>query len=107
MYSINPLLLLILPLIFQLIFGRKAIAESIKLSFFQTSLISFISQFVLSYLAIKILSHNLRNANGEIHCGMPLMALTFLELLVFIILLIIIMIQYFIKRRYQKRIDNL
>lgn len=103
MYGINPFLLLVLPLIFQIIFGRKFKPETIKLSFFEVSVISFLSQILLSYLAFQILSHNLRsNSNGQIHCGMPLMGLIFLEFIFIIILLLTIVIQYFIKRYYNR-----
>lgn len=103
MYGINPFLLLVLPLIFQIIFGRNFKPETIKLSFFEVSIISFLSQILLSYLAFQILSHNLRsNSSGQIHCGMPLMGLIFLEFIFIIILVLTIVIQYFIKRYYNR-----
>lgn len=99
MYGINPLLLLVLPMIFQIIFGRNFQYETIKLSFFKVSLISFLLQILVSYLAFQIVSHNLRsNSNGEIHCGMPLLGLIFLEFIFIIILVVTIVIQYFMKR---------
>jgi hypothetical protein len=74
MDGIITLLLLILPLIFQIVFGRKSITGTIKLNFFRVSVISFVTQFIFSYLAFQIVSHSLRvNSNGQIHCGMPLL----------------------------------
>lgn len=103
MYGINPFLLLVLPLIFQIIFGRNFRYETIKLSFFKVSVISFLSQILLSYLAFQILSHNLRiNSNGQIRCGMPLLGLILLEFIFILILVITIVIQYFIKRYYNR-----
>lgn len=103
MYGINPFLLLVLPLIFQIIFGRNFKPETIKLSFFKVSIISFLSQTVFSYLAFQIVSHNLRiNSNGQIRCGMPLLGLIFVEFIFIIILVITIFIQYFIKRNYNR-----
>lgn len=103
MYGINPLLLLVLPMIFQIIFGRNFQYETIKLSFFKVSVISFLLQILVSYLAFQIVSHNLgSNANGEIHCGMPLLGLIFLELIFIIILVVTIIIQYFMKRWYHR-----
>lgn len=103
MYGIIPFLLLILPLIFQIIFGRKSIAKTIKLNFFRVSLISFITQFIFSYLAFQIVSHNLRvNSNGQIHCGMPLLGLLTVEFFFIILLLVTILVQFLIKRNYKR-----
>lgn len=97
------LLLLALPIIFQIIFGRKEIAESIKLTFFKICLISFLSQFVFFFIAFKLLSNKLRSeANGQIHCGMPFVGLIGLELLLAVVLLLIIFIQYLIRRYYRR-----
>lgn len=97
------LLLLSLPIIFQIIFGRKAIAESIKLTLFKVCLISFLSQFIIFLIAFKLISSNLRSeANGQIHCGMPFVGLIALEILIAIIIFIIILIQYSIKRNYDR-----
>lgn len=103
MYEINPFLLLVLPLIFQIIFGRKAIAGTVRLRFFTVGLISFISQFVISYAAFSIVAHNMNvRSGGRAHCGMPLLGLISLEIIFFIIMLITIIIQYFIKRSYDR-----
>lgn len=103
MYGINSFLLLVLPLIFQIIFGRNFKYETIKLSFFKVSVISFLSQILLSCLAFQIVSHNLRmNSNGQIRCGMPLLGLIFFELIFILILVITIGIQYFMKRYYNR-----
>lgn len=103
MNQILFLLLLGLPILFQIIFGRKAIAESIKVSFFQVSIISFLSQFIVFFIAYKLLSNKLRSeSNGQIHCGMPFLGLIFFEILITIIIFIIILIQYLIKRHYDR-----
>lgn len=102
MYVINPLLLLILPLIFQIIFGIKSIGDRLQLNFSKVCFISILSQFICSYLTYQIVSHNLKiNSNGQIHCGMPLMALIVLEIFLIIILLVITLIQFLIKRYYK------
>jgi hypothetical protein len=103
MYGIISFLLLLLPLIFQILFGIKSIADRLKLNFSKVCLISFIAQFIFSYLTFQIVSHNLRaNSNGQIHCGMPLMALIVFEIFLIIILLVIILIQFFIWRSYNR-----
>ncbi|AXB55246.1 hypothetical protein HYN86_00935 [Flavobacterium fluviale] len=97
------LLLLALPMIFQIIFGRKAIGESIKLTFFKVCLITFLSQFIFFIIAFKILSNKLQSeSNGQIHCGMPFVGLIGLEILRSIIILVIIFIQFLIKRSYNR-----
>lgn len=97
------LLLLALPIIFQIIFGRKAIGESIKLTYFKVCLISFLSQFIIFFIAFKLLSNKLQSeSNGQIHCGMPFVGLITLEILIAIIIFIIILIQYLIKRNYDR-----
>lgn len=97
------LLLLALPIFFQIILGRKAIAESIKLTFSKVCLITFLSQFVFFIIAFKILSNKLRSeSNGQIHCGMPFVGLIGLEILITLIILVIILVQYLIKRSYNR-----
>ncbi len=101
MNQILFLLFLALPIIFQIVFGRKAIAESIKLSLFKVCLISYFSQFIFFIIAYSLLSSGLRSeSNGQIHCGMPFLALIVLEFLIAIFILVIILIQYSIKRNY-------
>ncbi|HSD08875.1 hypothetical protein, partial [Flavobacterium sp.] len=63
------LLLIILPTIFQLIYGRKAISESINLSFGTVCLISFVAQFILTFLGFFITSISLSNRGFK--CGTP------------------------------------
>ncbi len=97
------LLLLALPIIFQIIFGRKAIVKTIKLTFFKVCLITFLAQFIFFIIAFKVLSYRLREeSNGQIHCGMPFVGLIGLEILISIIILLIILVQYLIKRSYNR-----
>lgn len=103
MNQILFLLLLALPIIFQITFGRKVIDESIKLTLFKVCLISFLSQFIIFFIAFKLISNNLRSeSNGQIHCGMPFVGLIALEILIAIIIFVIILIQYSIKRNYDR-----
>ena len=103
MYGIIPFLLLLLPLIFQILFGIKSIADKVKLNFSKVCLISIASQFICSYFAYKIVLDNLRaDSNGQLRCGMPLLGILMLELFLIIILLVIILIQFLIKRYYKR-----
>jgi heme/copper-type cytochrome/quinol oxidase subunit 2 len=102
MPQINPFLLLLLPLLFQIIFGMNCFADRIRLTFFKVSMISLFFQFVFSYLAFKIVSDSLRShGNGEIRCGMPLVAVWTVAIFLIIILMIIILIQVLIKKYHK------
>ncbi|KFF05083.1 hypothetical protein B0A68_08285 [Flavobacterium reichenbachii] len=104
MYQIIFILLFTLPLIFQILFGWKSINDRIKLSFTTVCSISLFSQFIFSFTALKLLSYKMRSgANGEIHCGMPLLGLIFFEIFIAIIILLIILIQYLIRRHYNRK----
>lgn len=99
MSQINPFSLLFVPLILQFIFGRKDLAESIKLNFAKVSFINFFLQIAFSYWNFIFLKHKLTaESNGQIRCGMPFVGLIFLELLILAILLVTILVQYLIKR---------
>ena len=95
-----PLILILLPLLFQIIFGRKAIGEDIKLSFGTICLISFLSQILLSIVAFFIMTNDLKKENA--YCGQPLVGLAILSLFLTFILIVTIIIQYSIKRSYER-----
>ncbi|KQX15533.1 hypothetical protein ASC72_01240 [Flavobacterium sp. Root420] len=106
MFGIIPLVLILSPLIFQLIFGRKAIVKSTTLEFGTVSLISIILQIVLTIIAYSVASYNY-NKYFEEHpnttrCGMGSLALFGFTILCFTILLLVMIIQYFVKRYYEK-----
>jgi len=104
MYGISPFILILLPLFFQLIFGRKAIAESISFKFETISLISLILQFVLTILSYSVASYNFTESlQGQPYrCGMGMIGIFFFSFLFTLILIIVIIVQYFIKRSYEK-----
>lgn len=98
------LILITLPIFFQLIFGRKAIAESITLEFGTISMISIILQIALTIIAFLIASNNFEEQlQGQPYrCGMGLIGIFAFSFLFTIILLIVIIVQYFIKRSYEE-----
>lgn len=104
MYGISPLILIILPLFFQLIYGRKAIGETIPLKFGTVVLISILLQIILSIISFNIAAYNFTESlQGRLpSCGMWILGIYFFNLLSIIILLVIIIVQYFIKRSYEK-----
>ncbi|KIO52524.1 hypothetical protein [Flavobacterium hibernum] len=104
MYGITPLILIILPFLFQLIYGQKAIGETIQLKFRTVVLISILMQIVLSIISFNLAIYNFTESlQGELPgCGMWMIGIYFVNLLSIIILLVIIIVQYFIKRSYEK-----
>jgi len=99
MYGILLLLLLILPLLFQVIYGRKAILESIKLNLSKVSLISFFSQILFSFFALNLLDYKIRSeSDGQFHCGMPFVGLIIMELFFTALLIIAMLIQFSIRK---------
>ncbi|HEU4789990.1 MAG TPA: hypothetical protein VFS71_09915 [Flavobacterium sp.] len=92
------IILIFLPLLFQIIFGRKAIGGDIKLSFGTVCLISFLGQILSTILEFNIILSNLqKNSN---FCGLPLVGLITVSLFLTFILLITIFIQYQIRKSY-------
>lgn len=104
MYGISPLILIILPLVFQIIFGRKAIAESITLEFGTVSMISIILQIALTIIAFIIASNNFQEQlQGQPYrCGMGFIGIFMLSFLFSVILVIVIIVQYYIKKSYEE-----
>ena len=92
-------ILIILPLLFQIIFGRKAIGGDIKLSFGTICLISFFGQILFTILAFNIIVYYLEKNNNA--CGMPLVGLVMLSLLFSVILFITMLIQDRIRKSYE------
>ncbi|MRX67025.1 hypothetical protein SAMN06265349_102957 [Flavobacterium resistens] len=92
------LILIVLPLLFQIIFGRKAIGGDIKVSFATICLISFFSQIIFTILEFNIIVYYLEKNNNT--CGMPLVGLINFSILFTLILFVTIIIQYRIKKSY-------
>lgn len=91
-------ILIIIPLLFQIIFGRKAIGGDIKWNFGTICLISFFCQILFTILAFNLIVYYLEKNNNA--CGMPLVGLVMFSLLFTLILLITVFIQYRIKKSY-------
>ncbi|REH00928.1 hypothetical protein [Flavobacterium aquicola] len=91
-------ILIIIPLFFQIIFGRKAIGGDIKLSFGTICLISFLGQILFTILAFNIIVYSLERNNNA--CRLPLVGLIMFSLLFTVILFITMIIQDRIKKSY-------
>ena len=98
------LILIAAPLIFQIVMGRKAIGEDIRMKFGQVCLLSFALQVVLSIAGFFIFYSGFVQdvEDNEFRCGMPLVGLIFLILIFSFLLFLVMIIQFFIKRRYDK-----
>lgn len=103
MYGISPFILLVIPFLIQIIWGSKAIKKKIKLNFAYISLITIILQIPLSILSVYIASENI-NANIEYQnrCGLVMVGIFAFNFLFAILLLVTIIVQFFIKRYYDK-----
>lgn len=96
------LILLILPLLFQIIAGRKAIGETISLQFSTVCFMSFILQIIFSIISFYVLSHNMQTPDGQNYrCGMWMVGFIGLILIFSFILIVTMIIQYFIKKSYE------
>jgi hypothetical protein len=105
MYGILPLILIAIPLLFQIIIGRKSIGEDIKLKFGRVCLITLGLQILLSFIAFAIASYNFEQSLGgrEYRCGMGLLGVFALIIIFSILILITILIQYFVKKSYERK----
>jgi len=101
MLLILVFILIILPLFFQIIYGRKAIGEDIKLKFGEVCLISLLGQILLSVIAFFLMGYILKK-NGN-QCGTPLAGIIILSQFFTFILIVTMIIQYFIKKSYDSK----
>jgi hypothetical protein len=92
------IILIILPLLFQIIFGRKAIGGDIKLSFGTVCLISFMGQIAFTIVLFNIIAYYLEKNDN--HCGMPLVGLIVISLFLSFILIVTMIIQDHTKKFY-------
>ena len=97
-------LILLLPSIFQIVFGIKAHKGTISLRFWQISLISLLLQ-VLSAVCDLFLISELISRSGSRH-GLPFIGMLILEVMAGGILLVIILIQGYIQFRKNKSLNE-
>ncbi|RYJ36536.1 hypothetical protein NU08_4467 [Flavobacterium anhuiense] len=110
MLEILPLILLALPVLFQLILGTKTIYKPASLKFSSASWISFVSFILFSFIAYYIVDYNFSKQYEQypnpIRCGMPLLGIVMASLFLLFILILIIVSQFLIKRRKESRSKN-
>jgi hypothetical protein len=107
MLGILSLILIFSPLLFQFIYGTKAIFKTTSLTFEMISLLSLISQIVFSIGIFRVSYYNFSNYYDEhpnkTRCLTPIAGLTFVLVFFTITLLITIAIQYLIKKGKESR----
>ena len=107
MLGITPLILIILPLLLQLIFGTIAIYKTILFRFKTISIINFILQILFAITSFCIASYNFsqyfdQHPNST-RCAMPLLGLVMLSVILTVALIVVMIIQYLLKRWKDKK----
>lgn len=105
MLNILPLLLIIFPVLSQLILGTLSIYKPVSLQFKIVSWINFTLQIIFSFTAFNIADYNLRKQYepNPVRCGMPLVGIAAGCFFLLFTLILIIVIQFVIKRWRAKR----
>lgn len=110
MLGILSLILMLFPLLFQFIYGIKAIRKTTSMAFGKVSLITFILQIVFSSAIFGISYYNFSKYFDEhpdkARCLTPIAGLLFLLLFLTILLLITIAVQYFIKAGKENKVRS-
>lgn len=102
MFGSIPFILIILPLLSQLLFGTFAIVKPGSFKFKKVFILNVLLQIVCSVISFYTATTNFSRFHDEhpdiTRCGMPLLAIAALILLTFLILLVVIIIQFLVKR---------
>ncbi|MBL7970314.1 MAG: hypothetical protein JNL03_02230 [Prolixibacteraceae bacterium] len=100
MIQLVMIVLFILPLVFQIIVGTKAIRHSISLSFWKVSLISLLIQLITTLGNLWLMGVLIRkSASRE---GLALIGVLAIELVAASVLLVVILIQGYILYRKKR-----
>lgn len=106
MLGILSLILMLFPLLFQFIYGTKAIRKTTSLTFRKVSLTSFILQILFSTAIFGVAYYNFSKYFDQhpdkARCLTPIAGLIFLLLFLTVLLLVTIAAQYFIKAGARK-----
>ena len=107
MFGAISLILITLPIFFQLIFGTMAAKQTISFKFWTVSSANFVLQIFFSIVSYSIASYNFNTYfdkhPSELRCGTGFGVLIMAIFFLMFFLIILIIIQYFIKRFYKKR----
>ena len=91
------LVLLVVPLFFQILLGSNLIPICRKMKFWMVCVISILLVFVTYFINVKLISYSL--AKNEIRDGMPFVGLMFLRKIILAAIMLTILIQYYINKK--------
>jgi TRAP-type C4-dicarboxylate transport system permease small subunit len=98
---LTGLILLVLIVLFQLIVGSISLKNQISKRFRNTCILSLMALILFSYIGFSAVSNELTEKN--IRCGMPLVGYLVFIFVISIVLMVIIGIQFFIRRMIGRR----
>ena len=99
------ILSLILPAIFQLKYGNKSINNYTKMRFGIVCLISIIAQILITLFGIIVIADSLKTPEREFVCGMPIVGYIMISFFIFLIMIIIMGVQLYIKVSHKNKLD--
>ena len=91
------IVLLIMPPIFQLIFGSKATNPSYSIKFWKICLISLLGLVLATVLTVLLMTEIIKQSGSR--DGLPIAGIFILEAVIGSIMVVMILIQFFIKQR--------
>jgi len=102
-----PLILIVLPLLFQLLFGTMSLLRPILFPFKTVAVTSITLQIAFSIIGFSIASHNFseyfdQHPNST-RCAMPLLGFATLSIFLAIVVIITIVIQFLIKKWKERK----
>ena len=108
MLGILSLILMLFPLLFQFIYGTKAIRKTTSITFRKVSWTSFILQILFSIAIFGVAYYNFTKYFDEhpnkARCLTPIAGLIFLLVFLIILLFVTIAAQYFIKTGKENKV---
>lgn len=104
MLDLLILIFLVLPLIFQLVFGYKAIIKSTRLNLWEVCLCSFSGQIVSIFINYYLMIESIRES--QIKCGLPIFGMVIIGIFFGLLTCIVMIIQAFINYDYNKKDKN-
>lgn len=95
--NLGLIVLVIIPPVFQLIFGSKATNPSYPIDFWRICLISFLGLLLATVLNVSLMTKIIKQSGSK--DGLPIAGILFIEAVIGSIMIVIALIQLFIKHR--------
>lgn len=96
---------LLFPVIFQLVYGIKAIHNRTPLKFKFVCFISIAIQIMLTILGILVMSNGLKKVGGTYVNGLPVIGFIIVNIFLILVMLVIMGIQFYIKVAHKNKLD--